>query len=156
MNFYNFSLRAGNNFTIKKMKTIRLAAIAMALFTCLPVFAQQPSSTENSKTKAMKQIFIDKFVLPEDAKAEFFERMNYNRTFLKKQPGFISDSAYERTDEHGNLVVVTVAIWENEDAITKAKVAVQAEYKRIGFNMPAMLERLKITIERATYHEIGE
>ncbi|HEY5749393.1 MAG TPA: hypothetical protein VIU12_25170 [Chryseolinea sp.] len=136
------------------MKTIRIAAIAMALVTCLPVFAQQPSSTP--KTKAMKQIFIDKFVLPENAKAEFFERMNYNRTFLKKQAGFISDAAYERTDEHGNLVVVTVAIWENEDAIAKAKAAVQAEYKRIGFNMPAMLERLKITIERATYHEIGE
>lgn len=130
----------------------------MALFSCLPIFAQQPSSTttETSKAKAMKQIFIDKFVLPENARAEFFQRMNYNRTFLKKQPGFISDSAYERTDEHGNLVVVTVAIWESEDAIAKAKTAVQNEYKRIGFNMPAMLERLKITIERATYHEIGE
>ena len=140
------------------MKTIRIAAIAMALFTCLPVFAQQPSSTttETSKTKAMKQIFIDKFVLPENAKAEFLQRMNYNRTFLKKQPGFVSDAAYERTDEHGNLVVVTVAIWESADAIAKAKAAVQDEYKRIGFNMPAMLERLKITIERATYHEIGE
>ena len=140
------------------MKTIRIAAIALALFTGLPVFAQQPSTptTETSKTKAMKQIFIDKFVLSENAKAEFLQRMNYNRTFLRKQPGFISDSAYERTDEHGNLVIVTVAIWENEDAITKAKVAVQAEYKRIGFNMPAMLERLNITIERATYHEMGE
>jgi heme-degrading monooxygenase HmoA len=156
MNFYNFSLRAENNFTIKKMKTIRIAAVAMALFTSLPVFAQQPSSTVTSKTKAMKQIFIDKFVLPENAKTEFLQRMNYNRTFLKKQPGFISDAAYERTDEDGNLVIVTVAIWENEDAIAKAKAAVQAEYKRIGFNMPAMLERLKITIERATYHEIGE
>jgi len=140
------------------MKTIRIAAIAMALFSCLLAFAQQPSSiaSQTSKTKAMKQIFIDKFVLPENAKAEFFQRMNYNRTFLKTQPGFISDAAYERTDEQGNLIVVTVAIWESEDAIAKAKAAVQNEYKRIGFNMPAMLERLKITIERATYHEIGE
>ena len=140
------------------MKTIRIAAIAMALFICLPVFAQQPSSTATkaSKTKTMKQIFIDKFVIPENAKAEFFQRMTYNRTFLKKQPGFVSDAAYERNDEHGNLVVVTVAIWESEDAIAKAKAAVQEEYKRIGFNMPAMLERLKITIERATYHEMGE
>jgi hypothetical protein len=137
------------------MKKRSLAAIAMALLSCLPVFAQQPSSkTEKSNTKAMNQIFIDKFVIPENAKAEFFQRMNYNRDFLKKQAGFISDAAYERVDEHGNLVVVTVAIWKDEDAIAKAKVAVQEEYKRIGFNMPGMLERLRITIERATYHEV--
>lgn len=138
------------------MKTIRATALAMAFFTSLRLFAQSSPAHEPSTPKAMKQIFIDKFVLPENAKAEFLQRMNYNRAFLKKQPGFINDSAYERTDEQGNLVVVTVAIWENEDAIAKAKAAVQAEYKRIGFNMPAMLERLNITIERATYHEIVE
>jgi heme-degrading monooxygenase HmoA len=140
------------------MKTIRITAIAMALFTSLAIFAQQPLSTTSqpSKTKAMKQIFIDKFILPENAKAEFFQRMNDNRAFLKKQPGFISDAAYERPGENGNLIIITVAIWENKESIARAKAAVQAEYKRIGFNMPEMLERLKVTMERGTYQEIVE
>jgi len=103
----------------------------------------------------MKQIFIDRFILPQNAKTEFLQRMQYNRTFLRTLPGFISDAAYERTDDQGNLVMVTIAIWESEDAIARAKAAVQAEYKRIGFNMNEMFERLKITMERGTYHELA-
>jgi heme-degrading monooxygenase HmoA len=99
----------------------------------------------------MQQIFIDKFIIPQTSKNEFLERMNINRSFIKKQPGFVGDSAYERTDENGNLVCVTIAIWENEDVLKSAKEAVQAEYKKQGFNLAAMLERLNITIERGTY-----
>jgi heme-degrading monooxygenase HmoA len=99
----------------------------------------------------MQQIFIDKFIIPQTSKNEFLERMNINRNFIKKQPGFVGDSAYERTDENGNLVCVTIAIWENENVLKSAKEAVQAEYKKQGFNLAAMLERLNITIERDAY-----
>jgi heme-degrading monooxygenase HmoA len=99
----------------------------------------------------MQQIFIDKFIIPQASKNEFLERMNINRSFIKKQPGFVGDSAYERIDEKGNLVCVTIAIWENEDVLKSAKEAVQAEYKKQGFNLAAMLERLNITIERGAY-----
>jgi steroid delta-isomerase-like uncharacterized protein len=103
--------------------------------------------------KAGRINFIDKFLVPANGKQEFMERLKINRDFLKKLPGFIEDAAYERTDENGNLVFITIAVWENEDAIKKAKEAVQAEYKKQGFNMPAMLERLNITMDRGLYKE---
>lgn len=103
----------------------------------------------------MKQIFIDKFTVPENAHDELVQRMNHNRNFLRTLPGFVEDMAYERTDENGNIIIITVAVWDSQDALEKAKKAVQAEYKRIGFNPPEMLARLKITMDRGTYTEIS-
>jgi len=98
-----------------------------------------------------EQVFIDRFIVPQNAKQEFVERMNINRNFIKGLTGFVEDNVYERMDEDGNLIVVTVAVWQNEEAIKKAKEAVQAEYKRLDFNMPEMLKRLNITIDRGIY-----
>jgi hypothetical protein len=101
----------------------------------------------------MKQIFIDKFFVPQPAIREFTERMSINRSFIRTLPGFITDAAYEQTDEQGNLIVITIAQWENEDVLRKAKEAVQAEYKKQGFDLPEMLKRLNITMDRGSYRE---
>lgn len=103
----------------------------------------------------MKQIFIDRFFVPHAAKQEFTLRMNINRDFIKTLPGFIEDTAYERTDEHGNFLCITIAVWENEDVLNRAKEAVQEEYKKQGFNPAEMLERLQITMDRGTYRELA-
>lgn len=95
--------------------------------------------------------FIDKFSVPPAAKKEFYERMNINRSFIKKLPGFITDAAYEYTDDNGNLICVTVAQWESKDAFNKAREAVQAEYKKEGFDAAAMFKRLNITADRGVY-----
>lgn len=97
--------------------------------------------------------FIDKFLVPANAKQEFLERVKINRDFIKKLPGFVEDVAYERTDEQGNLIFITVALWQNEEVMQKAKEAVQAEYKKQGFNPAAMFERLHITMDRGIYKE---
>ena len=104
----------------------------------------------------MKQILIDKITVPKAALAEFTLRMNINRAFIKTLPGFIGDSVYQSAENPDALSYVTVAIWESEEAIQQAKNAVQAEYKREGFNMPAMLERTGINIERGIYRQIDE
>src|SRR5579872_3173950 len=100
--------------------------------------------------------FIDKFLVPAAAKTEFLERVRINRSFLRTLPGFIQDKAYEYTDDSGNLIFVTVAVWESREAIDKAKQAVQAEYKREGFDMQAMLKRLNIQIDRGIYTELTD
>lgn len=100
--------------------------------------------------------FIDKFLVPAAAKTEFLERMHLNRSFLRTLPGFIRDNAYEYTDEHGDLICVTVAVWESREAVDNAKQAVQAEYKREGFDMQAMLKRLNIQIDRGVYTELAD
>lgn len=108
----------------------------------------------NKKAHNGQISFIDKFFVPAAAKKEFYERMSINRTFIKQLPGFITDDAYEYTDDNGNLVCVTVAQWESRDAFNKAREVVQAEYQKQGFDMPAMLKRLNISIDRGVYTEV--
>ena len=100
--------------------------------------------------------FIDKFFIPAAAKNEFHERMRVNRNFIKTLPGFIEDAAYEHTDNDGNVICVTVARWESNDAMAKAKDAVQAFYKKEGFDMTAFTQRLGITIDRGMYTRLEE
>ena len=103
----------------------------------------------------MKQIFIDKFIIPANTGTEFTNRLNYNRSFIKKLEGFIEDSIYQRTDETGNTVLITIAIWQNAEVLARAKAAVQAEYQRIGFNSAELLTKLNITMERDIYNDLA-
>jgi len=104
----------------------------------------------------MHQIFIDKFTIPESTFKEFSERMNYNRQFLKKIPGFIQDKVYKSADEQGNILIITVAEWKDELSLKKAKELVQDEYKRINFNPAEFITKLNIKMERGTYQEIDK
>jgi len=122
----------------------------------LGVVPQDPAQLYAQAAASKSQVnFIDKFFVPAGAKTEFYERMRINRNFIKTLPGFIKDEAYEYTDDNGNLICVTVAHWASKDAMAMAKEAVQTEYKRQGFDMPAMLKRLNITIDRAIYTTVA-
>jgi hypothetical protein len=104
----------------------------------------------------MKQIFIDKFTIPRIVIKEFMPRMNYNIKFIKTLPGFENGSVYRRIDENGNIIVITVAVWRDEDSLNNAKEKVQAEYQRIQFNPAELLPRLNITVERGIYEEVQD
>jgi predicted ester cyclase len=99
--------------------------------------------------------FIDKFIIPAAAKKEFYDRMNSNRAFIRKLPGFIEDEAYEYTDKDGNVICLTIATWENKEALQKAKALVQDEYKREGFDPGEMMSRLHIAMDRGIYSEVS-
>jgi hypothetical protein len=109
--------------------------------------------TRSSKNQAT---FIDKFFVPAPARTAFYERMRINRNFIKNLPGFIEDAAYEYTDNEGNLICVTVAQWETREAVDSAKEAVQAEYKKQGFDAAEMFKRLNITADRGIYTTLDE
>jgi heme-degrading monooxygenase HmoA len=106
---------------------------------------------QTTKTDTTQRILIDKLIVPPEAKQDFLERLNFNRNFIRQLPGFIEDVVYQSIDEQDNLVYVTVATWQNEDAIKNAKAAVQAEYKRQHFDLQEMLKRLHIIIDRGIY-----
>ncbi len=103
----------------------------------------------------MKQILIDKFLVPQEAIEEFTNRMNYNRNLIKDFAGFLGDNVYKQNDENGKFVIITIAEWKDENCLNNAREAVQTEYKRIGFNLPGLITRLGITMERGIYHEFN-
>jgi len=147
------------------MKKINSAMILFGVLLAMSakIYAQAANSKQTAKmetTQTTKEqansahVLIDRFVVPQNAKGEFIERMNINRNLIKNLQGFVEDNVYERVDEQGNLIVVTVAVWESDEAIKKAREAVQAEYKKQNFNMPEMLKRLNITIDRGIYARV--
>lgn len=138
------------------MKTNLLIGIICLAFFTTKADAQTAivnSERESKKSETMRQIFIDTFIVPEKSKQEFLERVSINRNFIKHLNGFIKDDAYERTDENGNLIYMTIAVWENEAVLKKAKETVQTQYKKEGFNISEMFERLNIVMERNIYKE---
>ncbi len=100
--------------------------------------------------------FIDKFHVPAAGIQEFEERVRHNRAILRALPGFIRDEAYAHTDDQGDMTCITVAIWKDQASIDQAKKCVQEAYQKEGFNMPAMLSRLGITMERGIYKASGD
>ena len=134
--------------------------IMLLVFMCLPavqIKAQNNHQNQQSKNEQqMKQVLIDKITVPASAKEEFIARMNANRAIIKKLPGFIKDEVYEQQSDNGDTVFVTMATWENAASINKAKVTVQEEYKRIGFNLPEFCQKLNIKIERGIYQPFNQ
>ena len=116
----------------------------------IPLDIASPANSGNQQDHIR---FIDKFLVPKSARQEFLQRVAFNRNFIKTLPGFIEDAAYERTDEHGNLIFITIALWQNEQVLKDAKEAVQAEYQKQGFNPAEFFEKENITMERGTYTE---
>src|SRR5690554_732821 len=94
---------------------------------------------------------VDKFFIPKSSIYEFTQRMKYNRTFIANLSGFVKDEAIGNTDSEGNLTVITIATWESQDKLNEAKLSVQTEYKRIGFNPAEFYQRLNIKMEREVY-----
>ncbi len=111
-------------------------------------------SAIQKKASAGKSVyFIDKFFIPVAAKAEFHDRMQKNRTIICKLSGFIEDHVYEYPDHKGNLICITVAMWDSSESLSKARQIVQDEYRKEGFDPQEMMDRLGIVVERGTYLE---
>lgn len=94
---------------------------------------------------------IDKFFIPKNAIEEFNQRLEINRNFLKTLPGFIRLEEFGQKDPAGNLNFISVAFWENMSDVESAKTAVEAEYKRTGFDPADFFQRMNIKLERGLY-----
>jgi steroid delta-isomerase-like uncharacterized protein len=109
------------------------------------------------KTTHSDQVsFIDKFIVPKTSVEEFTERMNYNRDFIKQQPGLVKSERYDQYDENNNLNIITIAVWQTQGHLDNAKKAMQAEFKRIGFDPQEFYKRLNIKMERGIYGSASE
>ncbi|HEY5823783.1 MAG TPA: hypothetical protein VIT44_05440 [Cyclobacteriaceae bacterium] len=136
-------------------KTASIILIMLLIACSMTVYSQTKESKREvvtpqsiPKIDSTMLVLIDKVFVPVNAIPEFHERWRLSRNFIKEQPGFIDDTAYQRTDENGNIIYVTLVVWKDKESYNKAMQAVRAEYKREGFDMQAMLKRTNIVLER--------
>lgn len=111
---------------------------------------------ENQNALSTNVCFIDKFYVPKNSVEEFKQKMNINRKFIKSIVGYLQVEAFEQVDEKGNLTIITIATWENQNYLDNAKLVVQAEFKKNNFNPVEFYEKLNIKLERGLYNKIME
>lgn len=99
----------------------------------------------------MEVVLFDKFIVPEESKAQFFAEVKKSSAFLRTLPGFVEGFVYENSDGGNRHNIVTTAVWEDEAAFQNAKTKAAEEFQRIGFNPQEIMKNLKIEIERAIY-----
>jgi Antibiotic biosynthesis monooxygenase len=103
--------------------------------------------TENPEAR----VLVDRFTIPLAERAEFEAAMSRNSTFLAGLPGFLGHLVLEREKDATHRELVTVVAWRDAAAIENARREVSAYYQRIGFDMPAAVQRWGVTMDRAMF-----
>nr|WP_143827888.1 antibiotic biosynthesis monooxygenase [Anaeromyxobacter sp. Fw109-5] len=85
------------------------------------------------------------------SRAEFDEATRRNLDFISTLPGFRGHLVFRKTGGPTAFDVVTLAVWESQEAIDQAATAVRAHYERIGFDRAASLERWQVRSELGGY-----
>lgn len=100
----------------------------------------------------MEAVLIDTFRVPAQSNELFLERARQAQVFIKTLPGFVEGFVYEQRDApEGQHQVLTIAVWENEDAFERARQAVAARDHEQGIDRQAVLRQLGIELTRASY-----
>ncbi len=94
---------------------------------------------------------IDAFTVPAPARAELEATMGRTMDFLRTLPGFRGHAAFEKRAGPGAFDLVTVAAWESAAAMERASVAVRAHHRALGLDVPALLARWGVTMERGDF-----
>jgi len=94
---------------------------------------------------------VDKFKVPAASREEFLARVHTSNEILRAIPGFVEDYFFEQLGASGDTKIVTIAVWENEQAFSSAKSRVQEQYKKIGFSPAEIIQRLGIEADMDAY-----
>jgi hypothetical protein len=78
-------------------------------------------------------------------------RVHATHEVLKTPAGFVRDAILEQTCGPGEFNFVTIAEWENGDAIEGARRAVAALHQKVNFDAQAIVNRLEIRAAIANY-----
>lgn len=96
---------------------------------------------------------IDKFVVPEQAREQFWTNVRRTHSVLRDQPGFLDDILLEKHSGSGRFNVVTVVRWSSADDLAAARTAVEHAHQRAGFRPAEFFEQAGIEADLGNYVE---
>ncbi len=97
---------------------------------------------------------VDKFIVPEAAREEFLARVRETHQLLRRQPGFIRDALLEQIAGPGKYNLVTIAEWQDQEALDAARAAVEKAHALSGFSPQETMARLGIEADIANYRPV--
>ncbi|HEY9259812.1 hypothetical protein [Chitinophaga sp.] len=130
-----------------KIKDLVIIGVMMVA----PLLAKGQTTSSSINQQAMEnKIVIGRVFVPKSSLEEF-RKQSITGPFLKSLPGFVKGQTYEKFDEEGNLSLVSVTTWSNQETYENAEKSLKEYYKSINFNPMAYRARLKITAEHGVY-----
>jgi heme-degrading monooxygenase HmoA len=100
----------------------------------------------------MELVLIDTFCVPQASREAFLARAQQAQGFIKTLPGFVEGFLYERRDDaDGQQQIITVAVWEDAQALEHARHVVVSRDKEQGVDRQAVLRQLGVELTRAIY-----
>jgi heme-degrading monooxygenase HmoA len=98
---------------------------------------------------------VDKFVVPDHVRDEFWTHVRRTHSVLRDQPGFLEDTLLEQHSGPGRFNVVTIVKWASPDALAAARSAVERSHRTADFQPAEFLERAGIEADMGNYVEAG-
>lgn len=97
---------------------------------------------------------VDKFVVPDHARDEFWANVRRTHAVLREQPGFLDDALLEKHSGSGRFNCVTIVTWSSPDDIPAAGSAVGEAHRAAGFRPAEFFERAGIDADLVNYVEV--
>jgi heme-degrading monooxygenase HmoA len=97
---------------------------------------------------------VDRFNVPNSARAEFLQRVTDTHRILARQKGFVRDYLLEQSAGPDAFNLVTLAEWESQHAIEEARDAVAELHRQLGFDAREIFGRLGIRAELGNYRPL--
>ena len=98
---------------------------------------------------------VDKFRVPTSVRDEFLVEVLRTHEVLRKQPGFRYDLLLEQESTPEEVGIVTVAAWDDQDAVAAAGAAVVEMRRASSFDPAAFMARLGVTADLGNYRELA-
>jgi hypothetical protein len=97
---------------------------------------------------------VDKFVVPTEAREEFWKHVRRTHEVLRRQPGFVEDALLENPTGQDRYDIDTIVQWASVDDLAKAKTAVEQSHQAAQFSPPEFFRRAGIKADLGTYVKV--
>ncbi|MGR6430247.1 antibiotic biosynthesis monooxygenase family protein [Rhizobium sp. PAMB 3174] len=98
---------------------------------------------------------IDKFSVPAAARDEFLVNVQRMDRILNQMEGCLGHRILEQVSGPGEFNIVTIAEWESEAALSKARETMAEAQAAMNFDPKELIARLSIRADIANYAEVS-
>lgn len=97
---------------------------------------------------------IDRFLLPETARAAVLERLRRTHDEIERLAGCLVSRVVEAPAVEGRQELLTLAAWRDEASFLAARAMMQRIHAESGFDPAAFLGRHGVTMTPALYRDV--
>ncbi len=98
---------------------------------------------------------VDKFVVPDHVRDEFWTEVRRTHAVLRVQHGFLDDALLEKRSGAGRFNAVTIVRWSSEADLPAARAAVENAHRAAGFEAAAFFAQAGIEADLANYTTVA-